>query len=625
MHQATPSPTVVRFGSFEVDLRSGELRKQGLKVRLQERPFQILTFLLENRGEVVTREELRKRLWPEDTFVDFDHSVNTAINKLRDALGDAAENPRFIETLPRHGYRFAAPVDYGVEVRDRRRGGAPARRGRRLWLAFGAAAALIVFGALVALNVAGLRTRMFHAVVPPRIESIAVLPFENLSGDPEQEYFADGMTEELITDLGKISALRVICRTSVMRYKGTKKTIPEIARELNVDAIVEGAVRSSGGRVRVTTNLLYAPTDRHLWAQTYERNLGDVLSLQDEVARAIARQIQIKLTPQEHSQLASARSVNPEAYRLYLQGRYYFFKRTLPAIEKSIQLFQQALEKDPNSALAYAGLSESYAMLSLYGGALPREAFPKARETALKALELDGTLAEGHAALGYALLYYDWDWSAAERELKRAIELKPGYAVVHHWYAEYLSAMRRHDQAIAEITRAQELDPGSPLMRAIGGALYIDAHRYDEGLGQCRKGIELDPNFALSHNILALGYEEKGMYREAMAEYEEGNRLFGWEGSLDRARVYAEAGKRGEAAKLLDRLWQRYERGEVVPLELARLHVSLGEKQIALSLVEKAYERRNPFMVRLNVDQWWDPLRSEPRFQALLRHMNFPP
>ena len=346
-------------------------------------------------------------------------------------------------------------------------------------------------------------------VSTPKIESIAVLPLENLSGDKEQEYFADGMTEALITDLGKIGALRVISRTSVMQYKGTKKPLPQIARELNVDAIVEGTVQRSDNRVRITANLLHAPTDRHLWAETYERDLRDVLALQDEVARAIASEIQIKVTPNEQVRLASARPLNPEAYRLYLQGRYYFSKRTLPAFDKSVQLFQQVLEKEPSSALAYAGLAESYGITPFYGGALPKVAFPKAKAAALKALELDGSLAEAHASLAFVLLYWDWDWLAAERELKRAIELNPSYVTAHHWYAEYLGAMGRHDQAIAEIKRAQELDPLSPLMLTVGGSGFLSGASVRRGHRAMPKGARIRSELCLRARLPRRGLSRK--------------------------------------------------------------------------------------------------------------------
>ena len=645
MNDSDARPGLLRFGVFEVDFRAGELRKQGLKVKLHGQPFQILVMLLERPGEAVTREEIRGKLWPEDTFVDFEHGINTAVKRLREALGDDTERPRYIETLPRRGYRFLGPVEAvapvsssGVsvaavsppptEIALPEEVGTDADR-RHNWrqLALAGTGLAAIVAALLALNVAGLRDRLLTAVgarrsLPlPKIESIAVLPLENLSADPQQEYFADGMTEELITNLGKISALRVISRTSVMRYKGTRKPLPEIARELNVDAVVEGAVLRSGDRVRVTANLVHARTDRHLWAESYERDLRDVLSLQSEVARAITSEIQIKVTPQEQARLASARSVNPEAYRLYLQARYHFSRRTLPAFDKSIQLFQQVLEKEPDSALAYAGLAESYGILPFYGGALPKEAFPKAKAAALKALELDNSLAEAHAALGFVLLYWDWDWSAAESELKRAIELKPSYVVGHHWYAEYLSAMGRHDQAIAEIKRAQELDPLSPLMLAIGGEVCNYAHRYDQAIQQCRKALELDLNYALAHRNLARALHGKRMYEEAASEYVKADRAWGNAYPLDLALAQALRGKRDEALKILR---EQSSQSKLDPETAVLVYLTLGEKQEALKWLEEAYEKHDAYAAFWNVSPALDPLRSEPRFQRILRRMNFP-
>jgi tetratricopeptide (TPR) repeat protein len=410
-----------------------------------------------------------------------------------------------------------------------------------------------------------------------------------------------------------------------MQYKGTKKSMPEIARELKVDGVIEGSVLRSGDQVRITAQLIQAATDTHLWAKSYERDLRDVLALQSEVAGAIANEIKIKLTPQEQVRLASASAVNPEAYRLYLQGRYQFSKRTLPAFEKSIQLFQQVLEKDPDYALAYAGLAESYGILPFYGGALPKDAFPKAKAAAVKALELDSSLAEAHAALGFVLLYWDWDWSATERELKHAIELKPSYVVGHHWYAEYLSAMGRHDQAIAEIKRAQELDPLSPLMLVVGGEVCFYAHRYDEVIEQCRKALELDSSYALAHSWLASAYAEKAMYEEATTEFEKAARLFGRDPWGGLALVYARTGKRDEALKILGRMREQSNRGESSPVRTACLYLAVGEKQRALDWLEKAYEERDPYMAFLNVRPELDPLRSDPRFQDLVRRMNFPP
>ena len=667
-------PRRVHFSVFEVDLHTGELRRQGLKVKLHGQPFQVLAMLLERPGELVTREEIREKLWPEDTFIDFEHSVNSSIKRLREALGDDAATPRFIETLPRHGYRFIAPVEtltgnhIPVDVGEAEivsvlppsspevarpvdsgnnsaspttlpaeYGGAdiaPAAGTRRprlqkLWVAtamVGVAVALLAI--LIGLNVFGLRDRLLpRTPLVPKIASIAVLPLENLSHDPEQEYFADGMTEELITNLGKIGALRVISRTSVMRYKGTKKPLPEIAKELNVDALVEGTVLRSGNRVRVTANLLYARTDRHLWAESYERDLRDVLSLQDEVARAIAEEIKIKITPQEQARLAGALPVNPEAYRLYLEGRYHSNKRTLPGFEKSIQLFQQATAKDPGFALAYAGLAEANGLLPFYGGASSKEAFPKAKAAALKAVELDNSLAEAHAALGFVLFYGDWDWPATEIELKRAIELKPSYVVSHHWYAEYLSVMGRHDQAIAEIKRAQELDPLSPLLFAIGGEVCTLARHYDEVIEQCHRALDLDPNYALAHDNIAAGYLGKGMYKEAADEYVKADQLYGLTDSSGQALAYALTGKRAEALKILRRLRETPGQPELNSITLARLCIraALCGKQETLDWLEKAYEEHEAYAPSWNVSPEFDPIRSDPRFRDLMRRMNFPP
>ena len=664
---------LICFGAFEFDPHTGELRKHGMKLKLQGHAIDALAIMLEHPGELVTREDLRKRLWSADTFVDFEHSLNAAVKRLREVLDDSAERPRFIETLPRHGYRFIAPLNVSpsldsttyrteqqssslhsessaagrngtanivasegkIPPQDKELHSGQRRQGRVPTYKIGVLVVglFAVFAAVViTLNVGGLRDRWLSVVggrrtvvSTPKIESIAVLPLENLSGDKEQEYFADGMTEALINDLGKISALRVISRTSVMQYKGTRKPLPEIARELNVDSIVEGTVLRFGNRVRITANLLHAPSDRHLWADAYERDLRDVLALQDEVARAITSEIQIKVTPDEQVRLASARPLNPEAYALYLQGRYYFSKRTLPAFDKSIQLFKQVLEKEPGSALAYAGLAESYGISPFYSGALPRVSFPKAKAAALKALELDGSLAEAHAALAFVLNYWDWDWLAAERELKRAIELNPNYVVAHHWYAEYLGAMGRHEQAIAEIKRAQELDPLSPLMFAIGGTICWRARRYDEAVEQCRKALELDPNYALGHSYLGEAYLGKGMYEKAITEFEEATRLYGNDPGTRLSFAYAVKSRRSQALKILSRITDQWRQGDVQAIDIARVHVGLGERKQALDWLEKAYEERDPNMAFLKVLAVWDPLRSDPRFQDLLRRMNFSP
>lgn len=667
-------PRRVHFSVFEVDLRAGELRKQGLKVKLHGQPFQVLVMLLERPGELVTREEIREKLWPQDTFIDFEHSVNSSIKRLREALGDNAATPRFIETLPRHGYRFIAQVetlpyndsseaDGEAEAAFDSESSAPgtgravgasedavtlarppakhrerdiaatagARRPPlpRRWVPVAIVGALVALAAiLIGLNVFRLRARLLPRTAPiPKIESIAVLPLENLSHDPEQEYFADGMTEELITNLGKIGALRVISRTSVMRYKGTRKPLPEIANELNVDALVEGTVLRSDDRVRVTVNLLHARTDRHLWAETYERDFRDVISLQDDVARAIAEEIKIKVTSQEEARLSRSPAVSPEAYRLYLQARYHSNKRTLPGFEKSIQLFQQALAQDPNYASAYAGLAEAYGLIPFYEGASSKESFPKAKAAALKAVDLDGSLAEAHAALGFVLFYGDWDWAAAEKELKRAIELNPSYATSHHWYAEYLSAMGRHDQAIAEIKRAEELDPLSPLLFSIGEEVCTNARRYDEVIEEAKKALELDSNYGLAHENLAGGLLGKGMYKEASEEYFKTNQSWGTSNSQELALGYAFQGKRAKALEILSQLRKSPGQPGLNSIFEARLCLgaALCNKQEVLDWLEKAYAEREVYAPFWNIHPAFDPLRSEPRFQNILRRMNFPP
>jgi TolB-like protein/DNA-binding winged helix-turn-helix (wHTH) protein/Tfp pilus assembly protein PilF len=648
MNDSDARPRLLRFGVFEVDLRTAELRKQGLKVKLHGQPFQILAMLLERPGEPVTREEIREKLWPEDTFVDFEHSINAAVKRLREALGDDTERPRYIETLPRRGYRFIGPVEAAAPVPSPVVPGAavsppPAETAlpdkvevgagyRQNWrrLAMVGAVLVAVAAALFALNVAGLRGRLLTAMgarrsLPlPKIESIAVLPLENLSGDPQQEYFADGMTEELITNLGKISALRVISRTSVMRYKGTKKPLPEIARELNVDVIVEGTVLRSGNRVRVTANLLDANADRHLWAETYERNLRDVLSLQSEVARAITNEIQIKVTPQEQARLASARSVNPEAYQLYLKGRYYAGRGTKEGLEMGVQYFNQAIAADPSYALAYDGLADDYWLADEWTLS-PRDAIPKAKEAAKKALELDDTLAEAHASLAVVNAFYDWDWAAAESEFKRSIELKPNYALAHELYGWYLALIGRTNEGIAESERSVELDPLSPEANSYLGYVLWVAHRNLQAIEQLRKTTDLDPNYWFAYEVLGLAYERQGQFPEAIAELQKAVRLAGIiaEPTVGLARVYAVSGNRAEAQKLLETLKERSKETYVSPYLIAMICARLGERDQALAWLERAYQARSMFMIGLKLDPSFDSLRSDPRFQDLLRRMNF--
>jgi len=516
---------VLRFGVFEVDLRTGELRRQGLRLKLPSQSFQVLKLLLEHPGELVSREELREKLWPADTFVDFDHGLNAAVNRLREALGDSADSPRFVETLPRRGYRLIVPVEWnsagseqlsaepGPEVQHVS-GAPPARRGYsfltpvNLWLMVGGVIAL--FAALAVLNIGAAREKLLGRGTVPRIESIAVLPLGNLSGDPEQEYLADGMTETLIAHLAKISRLRVISRTSVMRYKGTNKALPEIARELGADALIEGSVMRSGSRIRITAQLIYAPTDKHLWGESYERDLTDVLVLQSEVARAIAHEINIKLTPQDQTRLATAHPVNSETYELYLKGRYYWNKMSGGNIERAAAYFSKAIALDGSYAPVYVGLADCYVSQADLAGLPPREPYRRARAATLRALEIDNGLAEAHASLAVIRAEYDWDWEGAEIEFQRALELDPKLANAHRWHAVFLAKLGRFKEAFSEIEIAKELDPLSLPIATSAGSILRYARRYDEAIEELRKAIDLEPSFKFAHVELAEVYALKG-------------------------------------------------------------------------------------------------------------------
>jgi TolB-like protein len=497
---------------------------------------------------------------------------------------------------------------------------------RRGWLLAGSGAAVVLIALLFVLNVGGLRDRLVPKAPALRIQRLAVLPLENLMGDPTQEYLVDGMTEALIADLGQIEDLRVISRTSVMQYKGVKKALPQIARELNVDAVIEGSVLRSGGRVRITAQLIQATTDTHLWARSYERDLRDVLALQSDVAQAIANEIRVKLTPQEQARLARTGPVNPEAHDAYLKGRYYWNLRTEEGLKKGTELFQQAIEKDPDYALAYAGLADSYGVLGLRILTAPREAYPRAKAAASKALEMDGTLAEAHASMGLAELEYDWDWVVAEKEFKRAIELNPSYATAHQWYAVYLSAMGRHNEALAEIKRAEDLDPLSLIISVAGGSLFFAARRYDEAIAQCRKALELNAGFYLAHSCLGLVNGQEKRYEESVSEYQ---KAIGLEPGSPRlaaglARAYAAAGRKSEALKIISNLRELSKQRYVSPYGIAMTYAALADLDQTFAWLEKAYQDRSVGLATLKVDPWVDPLRSDPRFQDLLRRMKFP-
>lgn len=569
----TSSDRRMRFGQFEIDEKTGELRKNGTRIRLQEQPLQILQILLEHPGEVVAREELRKRVWPTDTFVDFDHGINNAIKRLREALGETAETPKFVETLARRGYRFIGTLEATGRV----------------------------------------------------TESLAVLPLENLSHDPEQEYFADGLTDSLITQLARISALRVVSRTTAMHYKRIHRPLPEIARELGVSKIIEGTVQRSGGRVRVTAQLVEASTDTHVWADSYERDLRDVLSLQSELVRAIVREVQIKLTPQEQAHLARAHRVDPEAYDAYLQGRYYVQRRG-DALRKGVQCFERAIEKDPTYAAAYAGLADCLSLLGWWAFVPPSEGCGRARQVALKALQLDNSVGEAHASLAWATVHFDYDFELAEREYRTSIELNPRYATGHQWFGLYLTMIGRHEEGFQELKTGIRLDPFVPIINACLAWGYWLARRQDDHIEQLEKTLELDPNFAPVNWGLGLGYLEKGMYEPAVAAMQRSVQL------SQRAPIfvallgeaYAVAGRREDSQKVLDELSETAKQRYVTPYILSRIYAALNKKDEAFRLLERAYEDHSPWMVFMKSDPRLDNLRHDPRFEDLLRRMKFP-
>jgi TolB-like protein/DNA-binding winged helix-turn-helix (wHTH) protein/Flp pilus assembly protein TadD len=629
------------FGVFELDLRAGELRKRGLRVRLQQQPFQVLAMLLEHAGQVVGREELQKKLWPADTFVDFDHGLNKAINKIREALGDSAESPRFVETVARRGYRFLADVRVAETVSVR--GPEPATQphpaadardrqdlaGRlptftdllqaRAWKT--STFALLAFLAALA----GWKIHSGNRP-SPIIRSVAVLPLENLSSDASQEYFADGMTDELISDLGQISALRVISRTSMMAYKHTRKSLPEIARELNVDAVVEGTVLRSGDEVRITAQLIEGSADRHVWSQSYQGKLRDTLALQNSVARAIADQIRINVNPQEQAALRSVRVVNPVAYESYLKGRYFWNKRTADGLKVALAYFNEAVDEDSKYAPAYSGLADTYALLGdwQYAVMTPKEALPRAKAAAMKALELDSALGEAHNSLAFCLDGFDWDLDSAGKEFRRAIELNPGYATAHHWYAWHLALLHRYDEAIAEMRKAENVDPLSLVINADLAELLALAHSYDESIRQSRKTIEMDSNFGLAHNHLGQAYLQKHMNDEAVAELQQAVKLSSGSPTCvaNLARAYVASGKRNEAGELLSDLKKRSTAGHSYASEIAVIYASLGNTDQAMSWLEKGYDERfNPGVL---IRPGFDPLRSDPRFENLVRRVGFP-
>src|ERR1700686_719465 len=634
MHANQPPATLCGVRPCEADVQTGELRKQGKRVRLQDQPFQLMVMLLEAPGQLVTRDELRSKLWPQTT-VDFDHGLNKAISKIREALGDSPEHPRFVETVARRGYRFLADVAVVGGGRAKTVPDDPAYEGSPALSAAqptthhkarSSSLARLLFG--LALVVAFAISWVFYHEIysSPAIRSLAVLPLENVSGDGSQDYFADGMTDALIARLAQISTLRVISRTSVMTYKNVHRPLAEIARDLNVDAVVEGSVSRDGGRIRVTAQLIEALNEKHLWASSYEEDIRNTLVLQSRVTRAIAGQIRATVNPQEQLTLAKSRAVDPDAYEAYLKGRYFWNKRTGEGLRTAIDYFRRAVTIDPGYAEAYAGLADSYAVAGdwKYGVLPPLDAFPKATAAAAKAFALDASLGEAHASLGYALDLYGWDWDGAETEYKQAIQLNPGYATAHQWYSWHLFMVGRNDDALIELRRAESLDPLSLIINAdIADALCV-AHRYDEAVEQSEKTLKMDANFAVGHYELGQALVQKHMYDRAIVEFQRAIELSGHSGAFDSnlGYAYAVSGRKEEALKIVDELESRHPTNYSVQADIALIYVGLDDRDEAINRLNKAFDAR--FKASILRRPAFDPLRSDPRFQDLLRRMGLP-
>lgn len=617
------SASILRFGVFELDLVAGELRKNGILIKLQPQPFKVLALLASRSGQLLTRQDLQQAVWGSETFVDFENRLNSCIKQVRAVLGDDADIPRYVETLPRRGYRFLFPVEHVVPTATQT-GDAAGHPPRKL-RATPSPVTTIAAVAVAMMSLVGYFA--WQQLGPGENKSaqrirLAVLPFMNLNGDPEQDYLSDGLTEETIARLCRIqpSRLAVIGRTSVMAFKDSKKSLSEIGRILGVDYILEGSLRKQDSRVRITVRLIRATDQSSIWTDTFEQDVGDLLAVQSEVALGVSRRLALKLLPTEEARLSESPSLNPQAYDAYLRGRYFWSRRG-EGLTKALKYFQEAIQAEPSYAAAYAGLADTYILMGNYL-ILPRaEAGREAKEAALKALKLDETLAMAYVSLGAIRGDYEFDFLGAGMEFSRAIELDPNYPTAHHWYGVHLLLQGATEEGIAEIKQALELDPLSLRINTDLGRGFYFAHHYDEAIEQYRKTLELEPNFSPAIGLLGLAYAQKGLYDEAIAELQRGIVNSGGGPSTWLAYTYGLAGKETEAQKILEELNRR--RNVFGAGTLAIVHTGLKERERALTLLEEAYRERSGWLTLLKVDPIWDPLRSDPRFQDLLRRMNF--
>jgi TolB-like protein/DNA-binding winged helix-turn-helix (wHTH) protein len=597
---------------LRVDPSRYELSLNGETLRLERQPMELLLHLVSRRGQLVTREDIAEKLWGQEVAVDIDGRINAAVRKIRAALKEDPTRPQFLETVVGKGYRFSGDVELGTEPEAPVPVPVPQREGGRLVALFGG---LVIVAAAAGWGLSHWRQRGLE--VP--VHSIAVLPLANLSGDHSQDYLADALTEELTTDLAKISSLRVVSRTSATSRGSTHEPLPRIARELNVQAVVEGSVLRSGNHVRITAQLIDGETDRHLWAETYDRDMGDLLMLQNAVALEIARQVRARLTVAEQQRLDQGRAMDPAAYDAYLRGRYSQTTQSREALQAGVAAFQEAIAIDPGFAAAYAGLADSYSLLANYTVLPPAGAFPLSVAAARKSLELNPSLPEAHLALAFSEHHYSWEWDAARREYATAVALGPSYPTAHLRYAEYLSSLGRHDEAIVEVQRAEDLDPLSPLYTSNAGRLLYHARRYDQAIRELNRTLELDSTRVYARLHMGMCYEQMGRYAEAEQQLEMMRAAFGGHPSIALAHLYAVTGRQQEARRIVDDM-----RGDAADSDwffLGGVYAALGDKDRAFGCLQEAFGKHDFFLVFAKVHPYMDPLRGDARFTALLRQI----
>ena len=630
-------PGLIKFGEdFDLDFTAHTLRRSGRVLKLERIPAEVLAILVEHRGQIVSREHIAEKIWGKDVFLDTDNSINGAIRKIRQVLKDDPEQPRFIQTVTGKGYRFIAPVRDSdvarpVAVPSPRAPVTEAPTHKPIRWRWPILLAIVAVLAVLGIYLQWSRSRA-RASPPTGRLMLAVLPFENLTGDARQDYFSDGLTEEMISQLGDLDPehVGVIARTSIMRYKHSQEPLDQIGRALGVHYILEGSVRRDSDRVRIAAQLIQTRDQTHLWTREYDRELSDVFALQGEIAREIADQIQLTLghihepaTPVAQNP-ASAKVF--EAYDLYLKGRYFWNERTQEGLQQAVEYFQQAIDKDPAYARAYAGLAESYALMGGYTGLPPKEFMVKARAAAGHALELDEQLPEAHTALAVIAQNYDWDWQTAEKQYRRAIQLDPNYATGHHWYAECLALQGRFDEAFSEIGIARKLDPLSLIITSDYGAILYFSRQYDRAIEQFRSVLEIEPNFPRAH-MLVWVYAQKGLFTEALADTEMQRGLLDdnpWRWAMI-AYISARSGDQAKAKAALEQLRRVKQHRAVDSLCFTVAYIGFGEHDEALLWLEKAYQEHSNGLTALKVDPTYDPLRGVPRFQEFVRRVGLTP